>query len=165
MVWFLWKYIILKAIIASKWFYGSLFASSLNGTSRSIWDLVLCLWSLCYVVILQLFSRGSEENFTRGRGEFDGAYQDPFSGFNKQNHNPFAEFYRQNDGPFSSKFYKIFSEVIICFSSYPSPRFAFTSTFHYWVPPILFVFRFSSMMWMYMPMTLRFILNLFIFHF
>lgn len=58
-----------------------------------------------------LFSRGSEENFTRGRGEFDGAYQDPFSGFNKQNHNPFAEFYRQNDGPFSSKFYKIFSEV------------------------------------------------------
>uniref|UniRef100_A0ACD5VCT7 Uncharacterized protein n=2 Tax=Avena sativa TaxID=4498 RepID=A0ACD5VCT7_AVESA len=58
-----------------------------------------------------LFSRGSDENFTRGRGEFDGSYQDPFSGFNKQNQDPFAEFYRQNDGPFSSKFYKIFSEV------------------------------------------------------
>uniref|UniRef100_A0ACD5ZQH6 Uncharacterized protein n=2 Tax=Avena sativa TaxID=4498 RepID=A0ACD5ZQH6_AVESA len=58
-----------------------------------------------------LFSRGSDESFTRGRGEFDGSYQDPFSGFNKQNHDPFAEFYRQNDGPFSSKFYKIFSEV------------------------------------------------------
>ncbi|CAM0913766.1 unnamed protein product [Alopecurus aequalis] len=58
-----------------------------------------------------LFSRGSEGNSTRGRGESDGSYQDPFSGFNKQNHDPFAEFYRQNDGPFSSKFYKIFSEV------------------------------------------------------
>ncbi|XP_010227852.1 chaperone protein dnaJ 1, mitochondrial isoform X2 [Brachypodium distachyon] len=58
-----------------------------------------------------LLSRGSEENFSRGRGEFYGSSQDPFSGFNKQSQDPFAEFYRQNNGPFSSKFYKIFSEV------------------------------------------------------
>lgn len=53
--------------------------------------------------------------------DFDGAYQDPFSGFHKQGHNPFAEFYRQNNGPFSSKFYKIFSEVTL----FPSIFFQF----------------------------------------
>uniref|UniRef100_A0A0D9WNB3 CR-type domain-containing protein n=1 Tax=Leersia perrieri TaxID=77586 RepID=A0A0D9WNB3_9ORYZ len=58
-----------------------------------------------------LFYRGSEANSTQGGMEFDGAYQDPFSGFHKQGHNPFAEFYRPNNGPFSNKFYKIFSEV------------------------------------------------------
>uniref|UniRef100_A0A453R491 Chaperone protein dnaJ 1, mitochondrial n=1 Tax=Aegilops tauschii subsp. strangulata TaxID=200361 RepID=A0A453R491_AEGTS len=58
-----------------------------------------------------LFSGGSAANSTRGRGEFDGSYQDPFSRFNKQNDDPFAEFYRQNDGPFSNQFYKVFSEV------------------------------------------------------
>ncbi|KAI4976185.1 hypothetical protein ZWY2020_049792 [Hordeum vulgare] len=58
-----------------------------------------------------LFSRGSDANSTGGRGEFDGSYQDPFSGFKKQNNDPFAEFYRQNDGPFSNQFYKVFSEV------------------------------------------------------
>ncbi|VAI84256.1 unnamed protein product [Triticum turgidum subsp. durum] len=58
-----------------------------------------------------LFSGGSAANSTRGRGEFDGSYEDPFSRFNKQNDDPFAEFYRQNDGPFSNQFYKVFSEV------------------------------------------------------
>ncbi|XP_052159660.1 chaperone protein dnaJ 1, mitochondrial isoform X2 [Oryza glaberrima] len=58
-----------------------------------------------------LFYRGSETNSSKSGMDFDGAYQDPFSGFHKQGHNPFAEFYRQNNGPFSSKFYKIFSEV------------------------------------------------------
>ncbi|KAF0902737.1 hypothetical protein E2562_019082 [Oryza meyeriana var. granulata] len=58
-----------------------------------------------------LFYRGSEANSTGGGMGFDGAYQDPFSGFHKQGHKPFAEFYRQNNGPFSSNFYKIFSEV------------------------------------------------------
>ncbi|KAE8775947.1 chaperone protein dnaJ 1, mitochondrial [Hordeum vulgare] len=68
--------------------------------------------NLCCAVTLQLFSRGSDANSTGGRGEFDGSYQDPFSGFKKQNNDPFAEFYRQNDGPFSNQFYKVFSEVI-----------------------------------------------------
>lgn len=39
---------------------------------------------------------------------------DTFSGSNNQRHDPFTEFHRQNDGRFSSKFYKIFSEVVSC---------------------------------------------------
>lgn len=89
------------------------FSSSLN-LQFEVCEFLYTL-SLCYAVILQLFSGGSAANSTRGRGEFDGSYQDPFSRFNKQNDDPFAEFYRENDGPFSNQFYKVFSEVIHTF--------------------------------------------------
>lgn len=74
------------------------------------------IWrSLCLVVILQLFSRGS-------KGEFDGSYQETFSGFN---HDPFSEFHKQNDGHFSSNFFKIFAEVIFYLFKYISFHFSF----------------------------------------
>ena len=74
--------------------------------------------SLCFVAIWQLFSRGS-------RGRFDGSYHDTFSGSNNQSHDPFTEFRRHNDGHFSSRFYKIFSEVVFQHVKYISFHLSF----------------------------------------
>jgi len=94
--------------------------------------------SLFCVVILQLFSRGP-------RMEFDGSYHDTFSGYNNQRHDPFTEFHRQNDGRFSSKFYKIFSEVVSCPCKHILLPFVMSvQTAEYEVILIFFVFRFSS---------------------
>lgn len=117
-------------------------SSPLNGVIYFI------IWrSLCYVVIWQLFSRGS-------RGDFDGSYHDTFSG---SNHDPFTEFHRQNDGHFSSKFYKIFSEVFSVTSN------TFPSTCHfttdYGVPLILLDFRFLDKTQICVQMILRFVLK------
>ena len=44
---------------------------------------------------------------------------------NNQNHDPFTEFHRHNDGHFSSKFYKIFSEVVFQHVKYISFHLSF----------------------------------------
>ena len=92
----------------------------LHGCFQALYGVIyFVIWEkLMFFAIWQLFSRGS-------RGRFDGSYHETFSGSNNQSHDPFTEFRRHNDGHFSSRFYKIFSEVVFQHVKYISFHLSF----------------------------------------